>query len=253
MATVNLGYRAGNLLYKTAFPLYRKLYGIFKRYGDRAERKLLQQYLLPGSVVVDAGANIGIYTEFISKCVGPGGLVHSFEPSPENYARLTTALSKYSNLRLNQLAVSDKTGESVLYVSDDLNVDHRAYPTKGEARKTVSIQMTTLDDYFKPGQQIDLIKLDIQGYELHALRGARRVLDDNPNIKLLLEFWPYGLAQAGASAQALISFLNENGFTIFLLNGDDLIACDAPAADSSDATNYFNLFAARHDRGHSKS
>ena len=40
--------------------------------------------------------------------------------------------------------------------------------------------------------------MDIQGYELHALRGASRVLADNPDTNLLLEFWPYGLRQAGA-------------------------------------------------------
>ena len=64
--------------------------------------------------------------------------------------------------------------------------------------------MIALDDYFKPGERVDLIKMDIQGYELHALRGANRVLADNPDIKLLLEFWPYGLKQAGANWVELI-------------------------------------------------
>ena len=46
--------------------------------------------------------------------------------------------------------------------------------------------MVALDDYFKPGQRIDLLKLDIQGYELHALQGASRVLADNPGYKAAL-------------------------------------------------------------------
>ena len=77
--------------------------------------ELLARNLGDGSVVVDAGANIGIYSEFLSKCVGPTGVVHSFEPDPDNFARLRAALSHAPNVRLNQLAVSDKTGESILY------------------------------------------------------------------------------------------------------------------------------------------
>ena len=71
------------------------------------------------------------------------------------------------------------------------------YLPEGDSRHRCQIEMIALDDYFKPGQRVDLIKMDIQGYELHALRGASRVLADNPGIKLLLEFWPYGLKQAG--------------------------------------------------------
>ena len=242
-AVSRFGRRIGNQLYKTAFPLYRPLYSAFKAYADRAERDLLARHLSAGCVVVDAGANIGIYSKFLAQCVGPRGMVHSFEPSPENFRRLHNALSDFPNVRLNQLAVSDKTGESLLYVSDDLNVDHRAYSTVGEPRRAISIQATSLDEYFPPGERVDLIKMDIQGYEFHALRGARRVLADNPNVKLLLEFWPYGLRQAGAFAEALLSFLGNAGFTIFVLEAHELVQCDRPVADQSHPTGYLNLFA----------
>jgi FkbM family methyltransferase len=61
------------------------------------------------------------------------------------------------------------------------------------------IEMIALDDYFKPGERVDLSKMDIHGYELHALRGADRILEDSPDIKLLIEFWPDGLKQAGVN------------------------------------------------------
>jgi methyltransferase FkbM-like protein len=64
------------------------------------------------------------------------------------------------------------------------------YLPEGDSRYTVPIEMIALDDYFKPGERVDLIKMDIQGYELHALRGASRVPADNPGIKLLFEFSP---------------------------------------------------------------
>jgi FkbM family methyltransferase len=144
-------------------------------------------------------------------------MVHSFEPSPTNFRRLSRAVSKLQNVRANQLAVSDKTQESLLYVSDDLNVDHRVYPTEGETRKTLTFHSTTLDDYFKSGECVDFIKMDIQGYELHALRGSERVLQDNPTIELLVEFWPYGLSQAGDCAEAFLSFLHHRDFSIFFV------------------------------------
>jgi FkbM family methyltransferase len=243
-AVARFGRRLGNELYKVAFPIYRPLYSVFKSYTDRTERRLLARNLSPGSVVVDAGANIGIYSQFLARCVGPAGVVHSFEPSPENFARLYAALSQFPNVRLNQLAVGDKTGESLLYVSDELNVDHRAYPTEGETRRTVPIRSTTLDDYFKSGERVDFIKMDVQGYELHALRGAKRVVQENPDIKLLLEFWPYGLKQAGTRWEEVIEMLRHFGMDVVLVDKNILTPFDA-ADVRTDISWYVNLFASR--------
>ena len=87
-------------------------------------------------------------------------------------------MSAYLRLRSENAAERSK-----LYVSGHLNVDHRTYATEGDSRRIVPIDIIALDDYFKPGQRVDLIKMDIQGYELHALRGASRVLADNPDTK----------------------------------------------------------------------
>src|SRR6266480_6716610 len=125
MSAVSLLRRAGNKLYEHAFPIYRPLYAGYKAYADRAERELLRQVLFPGAVVVDAGANIGIYSQFLSRCVGTTGVVHSFEPSPENFERLQFATRNLANVRLSRAAVGECSGRSKLYVSDKLNVDHR--------------------------------------------------------------------------------------------------------------------------------
>ena len=162
--------RTGNKAYEYAFPVYRLAYRIFKAYTDRAERQLLKKISFPGAVVVDAGANIGIYSEFLSQCVGPSGVVHSFEPSPKNFMRLLSATRKLPNVHVCQAAVGERSGKTMLYLSDKLNVDHWAYPTEGDARRALQIKMVALDDYFRPGERVDLIKIDIQGYELHALQ-----------------------------------------------------------------------------------
>jgi len=232
----------GNRVYDRAFPIYVLCYRAFKAYADRAERKLLRKILSPGDVAVDAGANIGIYTRFLSLCVGPTGCVHSFEPSPENFRRLQAATRKLPNVRLSQAAVGESSRRSRLYISDKLNVDHRAYVPEGESRHTVPIEMMALDDYFKPAERVDLIKMDIQGYELHALRGANRVLADNPGIKLLFEFWPYGLKQAGASWVELIEALKQKRKLVQQVSGKGLTAFDFESINESEAW-YVNLFA----------
>ena len=245
MFATNLARRLGNELYKSAFPIYSPLYHAFKRYADRAERSLLARELSLGDIVVDAGANIGIYSQFLARCVGETGRVYSFEPDPTNFTRLQDSLARCANVRVNQLAVSDRTGETLLYVSTELNVDHRSYPSAGESRDVIAIRSTRLDDYFQAGARVDLIKMDIQGYELHALRGAERVLRDNPRIALLLEFWPYGLQAAGASAEALLAFLKDRDFSLFFFGKDGLEECNSPPINPSDSRDYRSVFVRR--------
>jgi FkbM family methyltransferase len=231
-------------VYERAFPIYRPLYSAYKAYADRAERELLRRILFQGAVVADVGANIGIYSQFLSRRVGPTGSVHSFEPSPDNFRRLSAATRDLSNVRLTQAAVGERSGEWRLYVSDKLNVDHRAYEADGDSRRAVPTEMVALDDYFKPGQPVDLIKMDIQGYELHALRGAQRVLRENSDINLLLEFWPGGLEQAGVGWEEFVETLRGLNMNLTLVRTNGLVPFDAHDV-RNDISWYVNLFAHR--------
>ena len=244
MSRPSLFYRLGNRLYRYAFPIYWPAYRAFKIYTDRAERQLLRKILFPGAVVVDAGANIGVYSQFLSRCVGVDGIVHSFEPSPDNFRRLHAATNHLANVRANSAAVGDHTGQSKLYLSDDLNVDHRAYAPGGDSRRAILIELIALDDYFKQGETVNLIKLDVQGYELHALRGAQRILQENPGIKLLFEFWPYGLKQAGAEWRDLLASLQQHRFVVRQLCKDGLRALRWEIVEERPEW-YVNLFASR--------
>jgi FkbM family methyltransferase len=244
MSAVSLLRSIGNKGYKQSFPIYHLLYRVFKTYTDRAERRLLRRTLFAGAVAVDAGANIGIYSQFLSGCVGSTGTVHSFEPSPENFKRLQSATGKLANVRVSQAAVGEHTGESMLYLSDELNVDHRTYITKEDPRAAVPIDIVALDDYFKPKQRVDLIKMDIQGYELHALRGATRVLEENPDINLLLEFWPFGLEQAGVHWEELIELLRGLSMDLTVVRTFGFVPFDTRDVQL-DIAWYVNLFANR--------
>ena len=241
---MSVAFGLGNKLYQHAFPIYRPLYRAYKACSDRAERRLLRKVLFPGAVVVDAGANIGIYSRFLSRCVGPTGTVHSFEPSPENFKRLHAMTRKLSNVRASQVAVGARSGSSELYISDQLNVDHRTYSAEGNSRRSIPTEMVALDDYFKAGERVDLVKIDVQGYELHALRGAKRVLQENPDINLLLEFWPSGLEQSGVHWDELIDTLRGFSMDVTVVRTSGLIPFETRDVQI-DISWYVNLFARR--------
>jgi hypothetical protein len=116
------------------------------------------------------------------------------------------------------------------------------YKTDGDSHRPVRAEMVALDDYFKPGQRVDLIKMDIQGYELHALRGANRVVQENPDIKLLFEFWPHGLKQAGASWIELIDALQTKNMSVFQITTRGVVPFRSEfVSEAPDC--YMNLFA----------
>jgi FkbM family methyltransferase len=204
-------FRLANTLYSHCYPIYYPLYTSWKAFSDRRERELFRQLIKPGMTVVDVGANIGVYTRYFSRLTGPSGQVHAFEPAPLNFQRLRSNVGGLPNVTLNQTAVGSARATLKLFVSTELNVDHRTFDS-GDGRSSVDVPATSLDAYFETGQSVDLMKIDVQGFEMSVLEGARRVFEDNPGLVLLLEFWPYGLAQASVSSADLLGFIATLGF-----------------------------------------
>ena len=205
--------KLGNKLYESCYPVYFPLYVAYKALSDRPERRLFRQIIQPGMTVVDVGGNIGIYTRYFSGLAGSAGRVHSFEPGPANFQRLKENTVNLRNVSINHAAVGERNGTIKLFISDELNVDHRTFDS-GDGRKSVDVPVQTLDEYFKPGQPVDFIKIDVQGYEWSVLQGAQRVLTENPNVKILLEYWPWGLIKASADPSDLLKMFNSMGFRI---------------------------------------
>ncbi|MBC7939432.1 MAG: FkbM family methyltransferase [Chitinophagaceae bacterium] len=204
--------KLGDRLYRHAYFLYRPLYGLYKQVSDGEERRFLRQFMRPGMTVIDVGANVGSYTRFLAGLTGPKGRVIAFEPEPLNFARLKANVADLSNVTAVQAAVADREGEIALFVSDDLNVDHRTYDD-GRGRRQAAIRAVSLDGFLPPGEPVHLIKLDVQGAEYGVLQGARRVLEGNADIALIMEFWPFGLRQSGVGAGMLLDLLGSMGFS----------------------------------------
>jgi FkbM family methyltransferase len=233
-------FRLANKLYEHCYPIYYPLYAVWKALSDRRERTLLRSLIQPGMTVVDIGANIGVYTRFLSALASSTGQVHAFEPAPSNYKRLEENAEHFANVSLNQAAVGGRSGIIRLFISYDLNVDHRTFDS-GDGRKVIEVPVVSLDEYFHPGHRVDLIKIDVQGYELSVLQGAKRVLTENHDIKLLMEFWPYGLVKAAVTPGRVIELINTLGFEIRRTSDPNGALFDGAGLDPNNIDHYCNL------------
>ncbi len=231
-----------HFLFRYFYPVYKFLYFIFKRRQDKAEMQLMQRWVKPSAVVVDIGANIGFYSRYFSGLVGPKGMVYSFEPDAYNYRRLLETLSGYPNVVTENAAVSDTSGQLQFFLSPDKNVDHRAYATDTHT-ESYSVKCVSLDDFLDEETAIDFMKVDVQGYEMSVYKGAEQLLAFNSDIKILSEFWPYGLEKAGSSKEAFFDFFSTRGFHVYLLEGETLrklSTADLPSFPINEA-NYYNV------------
>lgn len=206
--------RLGNFLFKRAFFIYNIIYPIFKNKQDAHEINMCKSLIKPGDTVIDIGANIGFYSKIFSGIVGINGNVYSFEPDKINYSRFQKNVSSCKNVKGFNKAVADTTKTLTLYTSPMLNVDHKTFKVN-DYDTAVEIEAISIDDFVGDKIKVDFIKMDIQGFEVTAIKGMQRTLQSNRNILLLTELWPYGLNQAGTSAQQFADTVSGLGLSLF--------------------------------------
>ncbi len=203
-------------------------------------------------VFVDVGANIGYFTCLVATRMGAGGgRVFAFEPNP----KLTPIIRK--NLAVNwsaapvelfEKAVSSEAGTATLFIPSDrgANASMGAASAHG-ADVEVVVPMTTLDDSLPSDLEVDILKIDIEGFELYALQGARSVIARSPNIKIIMEWSMVQMRGANTNPRDIADYFTELGFLVFDITQRDF---SFPAKDALDwetilTTEYANLLLAR--------
>jgi FkbM family methyltransferase len=175
-----------------------------------------------GGVFVDVGAHIGIYTLAMARTAGPSGSVHSFEPNPASFERLShhVFLNGLANVCLNQVAVGSAEGRAKLNAPTKENSGAASLlstnmPARFAARP-IEVQVTSLDAYCSRHlfDRVDLIKIDCQGYEVQVLEGGWDVLQTF-RPRLLLEYDVDWLLAAGASGTQLCSMVKRARYDCF--------------------------------------
>jgi FkbM family methyltransferase len=159
--------------------------------SELGTRLLIENELDEGDVFVDIGAHLGLHSIAASRKVGKQGAVIAFEPTPSTFRLLEKNLNLnliFQNFTLIQKCVTDKSGPVKFYERKvpSHNSIHLNKSMVGEI--SISVPGTSLDDYFSKGFLINLLKIDAEGSEIEVIRGAQRLIAENSNLVIILEF-----------------------------------------------------------------
>jgi len=152
--------------------------------GDLPELQLLWKILEPGMVFMDIGAYHGVYSLVAAKRLGGRGQIVAFEPSPRERHRLNLHLrwNGIRTVRVESCAVSSGISSCPFFqvVSGDTTRNGLRPPASADVVKKLAIKTISLDQYVLDSSlgRVDVIKLDVEGAELDAFRGAGKVLTD---------------------------------------------------------------------------
>ena len=178
---------------------------------ERAVRTLLK----PGDTFIDAGANIGFYTVLASKLVGPDGAVIAIEMMPETAAvlRKNIGLNDAANVRVVEVALSDVAGQTATAAAPPGKLGQARVGGESTGPAT-TVTTTTLHDVLADLERVALMKLDVEGMEIPALRGAGDALRRIEAI--IFEAW-------GPETDAS-QFLGSRGYRITALDRRNKLA-----------------------------
>jgi len=199
------------------FAIY--LGGMFERSTAVALAELVQ----PSSLVLDIGANVGAHTLSLARLVGPEGRVMAFEPTDFAFRKLRR------NLDLNPLlSPRVETYQCFLTKNDEASIPPAIYSSwplvvesglhakhLGREMQTASARARSLDSILseRADRKVQLVKLDVDGFECDILRGATAMLRDARPI-FVMELSPYVLEERGASLEEFLSYFIPNGYVL---------------------------------------
>lgn len=190
----------------------------------------------PGMTVLDIGAHVGYYARRLAHLVGDTGKVYAFEPHPRTFATLQRNVHHLGNVMPVQLALAETVGTAELYdylmmsASGSLHYDEsmrdfqRAQVTDTDIAPRIEedfpVETFTVEtkpvDVFLAEQgvdKVDLVKMDIEGAEIGALRGMTRTIERSPQLRVIMEYNPHALHAFGFDPQTTLDELQRLGFS----------------------------------------
>ena len=204
------------------------------------ETQLVRKLLKPGDTFVDAGAHIGWFTTLASELVGSSGRVWAFEPFAQSYRFLVenVALNGATNVVTSQIALAAGAGRVVVGVQAGSDSGSVTAGPRSATRRD-EIDTASLDVLLPEGEQIALLKVDVEGFEFEVLSGASATLDRTAAV--LIELNESALRACGSDPRRVRECLADHGLTAQSTLGGPTLAPLRPHLSAS----YTNLLARR--------
>lgn len=187
----------------------------------------LRRYIKAGDTVIDAGANVGIFSMVAQLMAGPTGQVYAIEPHPTAFAFLLRHIkdNKVTNVKTFNVALG--SAEGVVHFTDkrsDLDLNHVQVNGQGG----IQVPVCRLDVLFDSVSRVNLLKIDVEGYEKMVLEGAQDLLHRIDCI--LIEVEEDKCLMFGHSPTELLQIVRSAGFKIVRIVGNT--ASEAPTSYS---------------------
>jgi FkbM family methyltransferase len=180
----------------------------------------LERLLPAGGTFVDVGANIGYFSLLAARVVGEQGTIVAFEPIPRlvDQARRSADASEIRNIRFVAAACGAEPGSAMIEV-DGHDIGTSSLAIGKPTSRSMRVKVVKLDDELCDEPRVDVIKIDVEGYELDVLRGATQVLARHaPTV--IVEYSPtlYERMTPGSSEQ-MLTLLRDQGYALTLPSG----------------------------------
>jgi FkbM family methyltransferase len=182
----------------------------------------LKQQVKPGNTVLDIGAHIGFFANITAQMVGNAGKVFAFEPTPSTYAMLQKMCADNNNTGIVtpvNKAVGKEDGSITFYVSDDKidNTNSTVGYREGSNHKPIDIPLTSVDNFVQQQglQQVDFIKIDVEGAEYDTIRGAAETMQKFKPA-CILAIHPKLIAAKGDRLEDIYDFAVNAGYRVMV-------------------------------------
>lgn len=194
----------------------------FRNLGESYEPevwRLVMAALRPGDQVADVGAHIGLYAVALGRRVGPAGQVTAFEPDPRNYQHILRH-SRLNGLGSQLCVVNAAVGkqDGTISFSGDKDIQNQIVPDGTPGARQVPV--VRLDTHFA-GKRLDLLKVDVEGFEEEVLAGAEGLLANAARAprNIFIEVHPYNWHLCGTTSESLLGRLRRLGYAVEHLDG----------------------------------
>lgn len=182
------------------------------RFYDLPTQLLIQQVLQSGDIFVDVGANEGMISLVAARCVGSLGRVIAFEPNPAPRAIFERNIlrNNINNVEIRPTGLGDLNSVLDLFVPE-INSGEGTFTTlRGLRGRSVACPVTVGDEALK-GVRPQLIKIDVEGFEAHVLRGLQQTIE-RARPAICIELVRAHLARDGETPETVIEMLDSMGY-----------------------------------------